>query len=79
MRDRPTRVWILKDGSKLTAATIKPGLNDNRYVEVIGGDIKEGDEVVLGVVGQESGAGMNQQTNPFQPRMTGGGPRGRGF
>lgn len=74
-----SRVWILENGKNLKPVTVQTGLNDNRYVEVVGGDLKEGDEVALGAAGGEMTSGPMQQTNPFQPRMPGGGGRGRGF
>ncbi|MBI4547310.1 MAG: efflux RND transporter periplasmic adaptor subunit [Ignavibacteriae bacterium] len=77
-KSQMTRIWILDNGKRLKSVTVSTGLNDSRYVEVIGGDVKEGDEIVLGTIGAEMAAGSTQQTNPFQPRMPGGGGR-RGF
>jgi HlyD family secretion protein len=71
-------VWVLKGGTSPNQVIVELGLNDNRYVEVLGGDLKEGDEVVLGVAASESGAAVGGQTNPFAPRMPGRG-RGRRF
>jgi len=78
-RSTMTRIWILENGKQLNPITIRTGLNDNRFVEITSGELKEGDEVVLGTIGAETAAGPMQQTNPFQTRMPGGGGRGRGF
>lgn len=78
-RTNLVRIWVLDEKKNLKPVMVKTGLNDNRYIEIIEGDIKEGDEIVLSVIGNESSATMGQQqTNPFQPRMPGGGGR-RGF
>jgi hypothetical protein len=60
-------------------AMVRTGLTDSRYIEVVGGELKEGDEVVLGITsGDATASASNQQTNPFAPRMQGGaGGRGR--
>lgn len=39
------RIWVQR-GSQLVAIDIKTALSDNDYVEVSGGDLKTGDEVV---------------------------------
>jgi HlyD family secretion protein len=75
---RMVRVWVLNEKKNLIPLTLKIGLNDNRYVEVLEGEIKEGDEIVLGMSGPEATSMGPQQTNPFQQRMPGGGGR-RGF
>jgi HlyD family secretion protein len=80
-RSPMSRVWILENGRTLKSVPLRTGLNDNRYVEVLRSELKEGDEVVLGVVGPETSSMSNQQNNPFAPRMQsssgGGGGRGR--
>lgn len=43
--DHP-RVWTMR-GSRLAAIDIETGLNDDDYVEVSGGDLKVGDQVVV--------------------------------
>lgn len=72
------QVWVLNEKRSLKPVKIITGLNDNRYVEVLDGKLKEGDEIVLGVIASESSAMNQQQTNPFQPRMPSGSGR-RGF
>ena len=73
------RLWILDPSGNIKAVQVTLGLNDNRYVEVTGDLIKEGDEVVLSALGSESAQTANGQTNPFAPRgPMGGGGGGRG-
>ncbi|WP_454632542.1 efflux RND transporter periplasmic adaptor subunit [Bradyrhizobium cenepequi] len=43
--DHP-RVWVLRDSS-LAAIGIMPGLSTDEYVEVRGGDLKAGDQVII--------------------------------
>lgn len=40
------RVWVLRDGH-LAAVDVKSGLNDDDFVEVVSGDIKPGDQVIV--------------------------------
>jgi HlyD family secretion protein len=77
---RKQQVWVLDADKNLKAITVMLGLNDNRYVELTGGDLKEGDEVVIGLSAAETANSSNQQTNPFAPRGPGGpgGGGGRG-
>lgn len=40
------KVWVLREG-KPVAIDIKPGLNDDDFVEIVSGDIKHGDQVIV--------------------------------
>jgi HlyD family secretion protein len=71
------RVWVM-DAGKPKAISIARGLMNTQYVEVLRGELKEGDEVIIGATGGQTASGSGGQSNPFQPRMPGGG-RGRGF
>ncbi len=73
MAPRPTevRVWVLSNG-KPKPVMIGYGLEDQQYMEVTSGDLKEGDQVIIAATG---GAQSNQQQNPFGPRFPGGGRR----
>ncbi len=42
-----TVVWILKNGKTPVPVTIKTGISDDMYTEVISGDIREGNDVVV--------------------------------
>ena len=73
-----SRIWILENGKTLRPITVRTGLNDNRYLEVLEDGLKEGDEVIIGATGGETASGSSGGNNPFQPRQTGpGGGRGR--
>ncbi len=74
---RVSRVWVLDAQKNIRPVRVKVGLNDNRYVEVSSDELKEGDDVVIGMMASDMANGNNGQSNPFQPRMMGGGPRGR--
>lgn len=40
------RLWLLRDG-KPTAVAVRLGLDDGAYTEVVGGDLRPGDQVIL--------------------------------
>ena len=69
----PAKVWVLENG-KLKSIFISRGLMNTQYVEVVRGDVKEGDQVIIGALG--GGAQVASGQNPFQPRMPGGGGGG---
>ena len=76
-----SRIWILENGKKLKALKIKTGISDNRYVEVLTGELNPGDDVVVGSTNGSS-TSTAQQNNPFGPQRmmtgpSGGGGRGR--
>jgi len=58
-------VWI-RSGAGVAPVEVTLGANDRSHIEVIGGELKEGMEVVLGE--QQAGAG-EQVNNPFAPKM----------
>jgi len=76
--NKVAKIWILDKSKKLKSVMVKTGLNDNRYVEIITDQFKEGDDVIVGTMG--GATAMNNQTNnPFGPqRMMMGGPGGGG-
>jgi HlyD family secretion protein len=71
------RLWILDDG-KPKPLLVEKGIQNTRYLEVIAGALKEGDEVI---VGTNSPQGQPQvgTSNPFAPRLPGGGSRRGGM
>ena len=72
-------IWILENGKKLKAVQVNIGISDNRFVELLSGDFKENDEVIVGMLGNGLAAGSTQGMNPFGPQriMIGGGGGGR--
>jgi multidrug efflux pump subunit AcrA (membrane-fusion protein) len=69
-------VWVLDDTTKkLRPAQIRTGITDGRYTEVVAGDLKEGDNIVVGLVTSKvEGPGPPGSQSPMAPR----GPGGRG-
>ncbi|MBC7363745.1 MAG: efflux RND transporter periplasmic adaptor subunit [Candidatus Aminicenantes bacterium] len=49
-RRGPSRVWMLDEKGNLKVVFIRTGMTDNQYTEVISGNLKEGDEVIVGVM-----------------------------
>jgi hypothetical protein len=79
MEAKPSKVWILQ-AKKLQLVKIMTGLSDNRFVEVISGNIKEGDEVIIGSTSNDVASTSNNQRSPFGPQQMspmGGGRGGR--
>jgi HlyD family secretion protein len=56
-------VWILDENKKLKPVPVRLGLNDGTSSEVVGGRLKEGDEVVVGVISDVAGA--SRPNNPL--------------
>ena len=67
MRQRMGMVWV-KQGKLIFPRRVKTGISDNSYTEVEG-SIKEGDELVTGIVNTNSGQQTTQQQSPFAPQM----------
>ncbi|MFQ6038478.1 MAG: efflux RND transporter periplasmic adaptor subunit [Candidatus Aminicenantales bacterium] len=51
-----TRVWVEDENGKLRMLFFKPGVTDNVYTEVIGGNLEEGQEVIIGENETEGGS-----------------------
>jgi len=67
------KIWILGEGNKLRQVRVRTGLSDSRYLEVVRGDLREGDLAVLGVSAGDNGNSRGV-SSPFQQQ--GGGRRG---
>jgi len=67
-RRRPQTVYILGADNKLKAVEIRTGITDGHYTQVVSGDLKEGDNIVVGL------ATSKVETNA--PPGAGGGPMG---
>jgi HlyD family secretion protein len=52
---RMTRVWIEDANGKLKPVFLRTGVTDNTFTEVVWGDLKEGQLVIIGVVGTQGG------------------------
>jgi HlyD family secretion protein len=64
-------VWVQR-GNGLTPIEVKLGVSDRARTEVIADELKEGDEIVLGI--QQAGA-AEKVNNPFAPQMPRSRPR----
>jgi HlyD family secretion protein len=51
----PARVWVLRDGVP-TPVQVTTGLDDDELTEVVKGDLKPGDKVIVGEVRSNSGS-----------------------
>jgi HlyD family secretion protein len=67
MHQRMGMVWV-KQGNLIMPRRVRTGISDNSYTEVEG-SIKEGDELVTGIVNTNSGQQTTQQQSPFAPQM----------
>jgi len=63
-REAGPRVWVLRDG-KPVAVNVRTGLDDETFAEIIGGDLKAGDAVI---VGEERGEPPTRGSLPV-PRL----------
>ncbi|HLF15611.1 MAG TPA: efflux RND transporter periplasmic adaptor subunit [Bacteroidota bacterium] len=69
-------VWVMGEDGKLSRVQVRTGLTDQRYVELVGGKLQEGNNVVLGVNAGDRNNPAQRSTSPFQQQM--GGPGGGG-
>ena len=71
-KDDHGRIWI-KKGEFLNPVEVKVGITDGAVTEISGEGIEEGMEIVVGE--QRKDRGGDDVTNPFAPKMFGGGKR----
>ena len=77
---RAGRVWILSAQGKPKSANLVLGITDGTSTEVVSGQLKAGDAVIVGDTSQAAAAsGPTQSVNPFlpTPRVPGTPSRGR--
>jgi len=58
------RVWVLAPDGKLAPVSVTLGISDGTATEVLGGDLKEGQEVVVGAAGAAGGPGTRPPAGP---------------
>jgi HlyD family secretion protein len=68
-------IWVKTATNKLVPVRVKTGLTDGSFTAVEG-SLKEGDEVVTGIINTQTTNTPQTQQNPFQPQMPRGGTRG---
>jgi HlyD family secretion protein len=66
-RGRPQTVYVLREG-KPVAVRVITGLTDGTVTEIVGGELKEGDAVILGN-GTAGAAAPSQQRRMGPPRI----------
>jgi HlyD family secretion protein len=69
-------VWVKTAANKLVPVRVKTGLTDGSFTAVEG-SLKEGDEVVTGIINTQTTTTPQTQQSPFQPQRPGGGRGGR--
>jgi len=69
--ERSDNVYVLDDEGRTRAVTVKTGITDGRFTAIVGGDLKEGDRVAVGLETAKS-----QQTGSFPGMTPAGGRRG---
>jgi len=60
----PSQIWILDEG-RLSGVAVKLGLNDEYFTEVLEGDVKEGQSVVVGSGARDASRRPQQGSGPF--------------
>jgi HlyD family secretion protein len=61
-------IWILSQEEEPLPIQVQTGISDGSSTQIVSGDLKEGDMVIVGVGTSQSPHG-NQQVNPFAPRF----------
>jgi HlyD family secretion protein len=61
-------IWVLRDGAPQSVA-IHTGLSDGSITEVIDGDVKEGDLVIVDATGSDVAPTATATSNPFRGRI----------
>ena len=73
---RPQTVWTMSADKKLTPVEIRTGISDGHFTEVVSGNVKPGDSIVIGLATSKvEGPPPPGSSGPVRP---GGGGRGRG-
>ncbi|MET0183371.1 MAG: efflux RND transporter periplasmic adaptor subunit [Caulobacterales bacterium] len=70
---RAVVIWVLRD-NRPTPVRVNVGVSDDSFTAVMGGDLREGDQVITGGGPEATNNQRQQQGNP----MGGGGPMGGG-
>ena len=69
---QPSRVWYQDESGKLQVAFIRPGVADTAYTEVLNGELKEGQLVIIGLTSSAPSGTAQAGPGMF---MMGGTPR----
>jgi HlyD family secretion protein len=64
----PGRLWVLGEDGRPRAVTVRLGISDGTNTEILGGDLKDGQEVLIGTIGAatagRSGTGAGGALRP---------------
>lgn len=63
-RRTPSRVWMLDEKGKLKVVFVRTGVSDNSFTEIKSDNLKEGDEVIIGLLTATSSSRTTQQGPP---------------
>lgn len=63
------RVWLVAEDGKPKAVPLRLGLTDGTSTEVVSGEVQEGADVIIGVVGETTGKGRPQPPAAKGPRF----------
>lgn len=79
MRRRPQTVYVLGADNTLKAVEIRTGITDGHYTQVVSGDLKIGDAVIVGLATSkvDTNPPPGSSNNPMGGRPTGGARGGR--
>lgn len=61
-------VW-LQDGKYVRSVNVMTGLSDGAYTEIVGGDLKEGTEIITGEEIPDANNSKSQAGSPFTPKF----------
>jgi HlyD family secretion protein len=79
-RPTPGIIWVLDSEGRPQPRSVKLGITNGRETAVLEGDLKEGETVITGELGDEesNSAGQRPNSSPFRPTFggPGGGRRG---
>ena len=70
--DTSQTVWVLENGAP-RAAHVKTGLSDGTTTEIVSGDLKQGDEVIVDATTTTDASKTSTGKSPLQPGGGGGG------
>lgn len=63
-RRGPSRVWMMDEKGNLKVVFVRTGVTDNAYTEIISGNLKEGDEVIIGLMTASSSSSSSRPQTP---------------
>jgi len=66
-RRTPPKVWALDEKGNLKIIFVRTGMTDTSYTEIVDGNLKEGDEVIVGIMTASSSGQSNQPAGGRPP------------